>query len=136
MILTAHQPVYLPWLGLFHKIALADVFVSFNQVQYQPKDWNNRNQVKTSAGPKWLSVPVKRAGYLEKTISDIEIDNSLPWARKHWKTLHLNYHRAPHFDRYALVMEIDGADQLVFKHAIVTVSTPRAIANYLPPSHA
>lgn len=23
-ILTAHQPVYLPWLGLFHKIAVAD----------------------------------------------------------------------------------------------------------------
>ena len=39
-------------------------------------------------------------------------------------------------DRYALVMEIDGADQLVFKHAIVTVSTPRAIANYLSASHA
>ena len=44
--------------------------------------------------------------------------------------------RIKHFDRYALVMEIDGADQLVFKHAIVTVSTPRAIANYLSASHA
>lgn len=101
MILTAHQPVYLPWLGLFHKIALADEFVSFNQVQYQPKDWNNRNKVKTNAGAIWLSVPVKRSGYLDKTISDIEIDNSLPWARKHWRTLHLNYHRAPYFSRYA-----------------------------------
>ena len=47
MILTAHQPVYLPWLGLFHKIALADLFVSFDQVQYLPKDWNNRNKIKT-----------------------------------------------------------------------------------------
>ena len=34
------------------------------------------------------------------------------------------------------VMEIDGADQLVFKHAIVTVGTPRAIANYLSTPHA
>jgi hypothetical protein len=101
MILTAHQPVYLPWLGLFHKIALADLFVSFNQVQYQPKDWNNRNKVMTAAGPVWLTVPVRRSGYLDKTISDIEIDNSLPWARKHWRTLHINYHRAPHFARYA-----------------------------------
>jgi len=101
MILTAHQPVYLPWLGLFHKIALADEFVSFNQVQYQPKDWNNRNRVKTDTGALWLTVPVKRSGYLEKTISDIEIDNSLPWARKHWRTLHINYHKAPHFSRYA-----------------------------------
>lgn len=70
MILTAHQPVYLPWLGLFHKIAMADKFVSFNQVQYQPKDWNNRNQVKTPQGPVWLSVPVMRKGFLEKKICE------------------------------------------------------------------
>jgi WbqC-like protein family len=101
MILTAHQPVYLPWLGLFHKIALADEFVSFNQVQYQPKDWNNRNKVKTNSGAIWLSVPVKRSGYLNKSISEIEIDNSLPWARKHWRTLHMSYRRAPYFSRYA-----------------------------------
>ena len=50
MILTAHQPVYLPWLGLFHKIALADEFVFFDQVQYLPKDWMNRNKIKTQIG--------------------------------------------------------------------------------------
>lgn len=100
MILTAHQPVYLPWLGLFHKIALADLFVSFDQVQYLPKDWNNRNRVKTHNGPVWLSVPVKRSGYLGKTITDIEIDNSLPWARKHWKTLQINYGKTPYFADY------------------------------------
>ena len=46
MILTAHQPVYLPWLGLFDKIAKADVFVIFDTVQYLPKDWMNRNKIK------------------------------------------------------------------------------------------
>ena len=71
MIITAHQPVYLPWLGLFHKIALADMYLSFNQVQYQPKNWNNRNRIKTQQGLIWLSVPVLRRGYLDKTISDI-----------------------------------------------------------------
>lgn len=101
MILTAHQPVYLPWLGLFHKIALADMFVSFNQVQYQVKDWNNRNRVKTPQGAAWLSVPVRKKGFLEKKIADIEIDNSAPWRRKHWLTLQHNYKKAPHFHRYA-----------------------------------
>ena len=101
MILTAHQPVYLPWLGLFHKIALADLFISFDQVQYQPKDWNNRNRIKTPQGPIWLSVPVLRKGYLERTISDIEINNQEPWARKHWRSLKLAYGKAPHFNRYA-----------------------------------
>lgn len=102
MILTAHQPVYLPWLGLFHKIALADLFISFDQVQYQPKDWNNRNRIKTPQGTAiWLSVPVLRKGYLEKTISDIEINNSEPWARKHWRSLSMAYQKAPFYSRYA-----------------------------------
>lgn len=101
MILTAHQPVYIPWLGLFHKIALADMFISFNQVQYQPKDWNNRNQIKTNSGAIWLSVPVKRSGYLDKTISDIEIDNTQLWAKKHWKSISLAYSKAPYFKKYA-----------------------------------
>ncbi len=101
MILTAHQPVYLPWLGLFHKIALADLFVSFDQVQYQPKDWNNRNQIKTQQGVIWLTVPVLRKGYLERTISDIEINNALPWGRKHWRSLNVAYAKAPYFKRYS-----------------------------------
>lgn len=101
MILTAHQPVYLPWLGLFHKIALADLFISFDQVQYLPKDWNNRNRVKTAKGPIWLTAPVLRRGHLEKTISDIKINNTLPWVRKHWKTLLINYGKAPYFKKYA-----------------------------------
>jgi hypothetical protein len=100
-ILTAHQPVYLPWLGLFHKIALADTFVSFDLVQYLPKDWNNRNRIKTPAGPIWLTVPVLRKGYLEKPIRAIEINNAEPWQRKHWRSLEANYRRAPHWDAYA-----------------------------------
>lgn len=101
MILSAHQPVYLPWLGLFHKIALADLFIAFDQVQYQPKDWNNRNRIKTPQGAIWLSVPVLRKGYLERTISDIEINNAEPWARKHWRSLQLAYAKAPYYKRYA-----------------------------------
>jgi hypothetical protein len=101
MILTAHQPVYLPWLGLFHKIALADLFVSFNQVQYQVRDWNNRNRIKTQSGPLWLSVPVVHNNHLERKYAEIEIDNTQPWGRKHWKSLLVNYRKAPHFSRYA-----------------------------------
>lgn len=100
MILTAHQPVYLPWLGLFHKIALADMFISFNQVQYQPKDWNNRNRIKTQSKPIWLSVPVQKKGYLEKTISDIPINDTQAWARKHFNAIRLNYAKAKYFHLY------------------------------------
>jgi hypothetical protein len=104
-ILTAHQPVYLPWLGLFHKIALADTFVSFNRVQYLPKDWNNRNKIKTQAGSIWLTVPVLSKGYLDKPLNEIEINNNVPWRRKHWKSICQNYKKAPYFDDYASFFE-------------------------------
>jgi hypothetical protein len=101
MVLTAHQPVYLPWLGLFHKISLAEKFVSFDRVQYLPKDWNNRNRIKTRSGPVWLTVPVLKKGHRAKTIDEIEINNSLPWRRKHWRTLESSYRKAPFFKQYS-----------------------------------
>jgi hypothetical protein len=105
MILTAHQPVYLPWLGLFHKIAMADAFVSFNQVQYLPKDWNNRNKIKTHSGPSWLTVPVLKSGHRDKKLTEIEINSSINWQRKHWKTMAMSYKKAPFFDMYAEFFE-------------------------------
>ena len=105
MILTAQQPVYLPWIGLFHKIALADKFVFFNEVQYLPKDWMNRNKIKTAAGEIWLTVPVLRKGYRERKTSEIEINNSTNWQKKHLKSILLNYKKAPYFDNYASFFE-------------------------------
>ena len=40
--------------------------------------------------------------------------------------------RIKNFDRFAVVVEVDGADQLVFKHAIATIATDRSIGSYLP----
>jgi len=99
VILTAHQPVYLPWLGLFHKIALSDLFCYFDIVQYQRKDYNNRNKIKTSNGELWLSVPVESKNHLNKNVSKILIvqDN---WVKKHLKSIDLNYKKTPFFKDY------------------------------------
>ena len=39
--------------------------------------------------------------------------------------------RIKNFDKFAVVVEVGGQDQLIFKHAISTIETPRAVANYL-----
>ena len=44
--------------------------------------------------------------------------------------------RIKNFDRFAVIVEADGADQLVFKHAIATISTERSVANYFAAHHA
>ena len=44
--------------------------------------------------------------------------------------------RIKNFDRFAVVVEVNGADHLVFKHAIATIATERSVANYLSPHHS
>ena len=100
MILTAHQPVYLPWLGLFHKIAISELFVWFDDVQYQTKDWNNRNKIKTKNGPIWLSVPVLSKNHFDTKVGKIKINNDLQWAKKHLKSIQLAYSKSEYFNKY------------------------------------
>ena len=38
--------------------------------------------------------------------------------------------RVKNFDRFAVIVDRDGADHLIFKHAIATIRSPRAITNY------
>lgn len=38
--------------------------------------------------------------------------------------------RIKNFDRFAVVVEREGADHLVFKHAVATIRVPRAQSTY------
>jgi len=38
--------------------------------------------------------------------------------------------RVKNFDRFALIVDRDGADHLIFKHAIAAIRSPRSISNY------
>jgi len=38
--------------------------------------------------------------------------------------------RIKNFDKFALIVEHGGADQMIFKHAIATIRTTRAMNNY------
>ena len=97
LILSAHQPAYLPWLGYFDKIARADLFVYLDTVQFEKNSFINRNRIKTPQGVLWLTIPVKTKGHLSKTMRETETDTTQPWRDKHLKTLAMNYRRAPHF---------------------------------------
>jgi hypothetical protein len=97
MVLTAHQPAYLPWLGYFDKIIRSEIFVFLDTVQYEKNSFINRNQIMTKQGPIWLTVPVKIKGHIGSTILDTRIDNSQNWAEKHLKSIFLNYKKAPGF---------------------------------------
>ena len=105
MIVSAHQPAYLPWLGYFHKMALSDVFVVLDDVQFEKNSFINRNRVKTHNGPIYLTVPVLLKGHTDCTIRDIEINRNEDWRSKHWKTIYFNYKKAPFFSKYSEYFE-------------------------------
>jgi len=104
MIVAAHQPSYLPWLGYFDKLAKADLFVIMDHLQFEAQNFQNRNRIKLNTGPAWVTVPVERGSQTD-TILDKKIQNtSSPkehWQRRTWLTLENNYRRAPYFEMYA-----------------------------------
>jgi host factor-I protein len=38
--------------------------------------------------------------------------------------------RIKNFDRFAVIVERDGSDQMIFKHAIATITASRAVNSY------
>jgi host factor-I protein len=38
--------------------------------------------------------------------------------------------RIKNFDRFAVILDHGGTDQMIFKHAIAAIKTPRAVSNY------
>jgi hypothetical protein len=103
MKVSIHQPAYLPWLGYFHKIEASDIFVILDKTQFEKNSFNNRNKIKTLNGPIWLTVPVQTTGkFKENMLTDVKIADNSIWSKKHWKSIELNYKKAPYFDEYHL----------------------------------
>lgn len=96
MIIAIIQPCFVPWLGYFEQMAVADIFVYFDDVQYTKKDWRNNNQLKSQYGVKSIHVPVSNAS------TGILINQALISYNEKWEDNILNklnewYKRAPFF---------------------------------------
>jgi hypothetical protein len=108
MIVAAHQPHFLPWLGYLHKIAHADLFVVMDDLQFEAQNFQNRNRIKVNNGATWLTVPLERGSQKDR-ICDKRIANVTSakedWRRKSALTLRNHYGKAPHFSDYAPEVE-------------------------------
>ena len=91
------QPTYLPYLGYFHLIAAADVFVFLDDVQFARRSWQQRNRVFGAGGEVMLSVPVQKAER-DAAIADIEVADAEPWRAKHLASIRHAYAKRPFFE--------------------------------------
>ena len=105
-IVTIHQPNYLPWLGFFHKLLISDVFVVFDDVQFEKNSYNNRNKIKIAQGDCWLTIPIiTRGKSKEILIINAQIVNKQNWAKKHLKTIQANYSKSNYYRDYIYFFE-------------------------------
>ena len=97
MIISAHQPNFIPYLGLFYKIYKSEKFIFVDDVQFTNQNGvaQHRNYIKTSQGKLLIHVPVHR--HATSLIKDVTIDYSKDWIRKMERTLYLNYGKAPYY---------------------------------------
>lgn len=105
MVIGILQPGYLPWLGFFEQLYRSDVFVIYDDVQYDKNGWRNRNRVKTANGIQWLTVPVLLNFTEHPRICDVRIDNGSKWRKKHLETIRQSYARTPFFKEYFGIFE-------------------------------
>lgn len=98
MIMSAHQPAYLPWLGYIDKIKRSDLFIFLDTVQYEKNSFTNRNKIKTANGPVWLSVPVIKTNHFDKIMSEMMIDKNYNWRKKHLNAIFFAYKKSPNFE--------------------------------------
>lgn len=94
------QPSYIPWRGYFDLVHRADIFVFYDDVQYEKGSWRNRNRIKTAQGPVWLTVPVESGQVVSdhRPISQVRISGDRDWRRKHLETFRQAYRKAPFFE--------------------------------------
>lgn len=99
------QPGYLPWLGFFEQMYKSDIFVIYDDVQYDKEGWRNRNRIKTANGVQWLTVPVLMKFEDRPFIKEVKIDNKFPWRKKHITSIRQNYSKAPFYNKYIEIFE-------------------------------
>jgi hypothetical protein len=101
MIISGHQPNYLPWLGFFDKMQRSDLFIIEDNVQFERQGFANRNRIKTVDGIRWLSVPIEHTNK-PLLIKEVKIANEGEprWKSRHWLMLRHSYCKAPYWLDY------------------------------------
>jgi len=128
------QPSYIPWRGYFDEIRRADLFVFYDDVQYDKRGWRNRNQIKTPRGKQWLTIPVFSRGAQTEhiPIDQIRIVWENPWNSDHLKSLQYAYGKTPHFETYLPLLEqfYNRRDEFLPDFTIdFTIALARALGN-------
>lgn len=94
-----HQPNYLPWLGYFYKIYLADHFIFHDDIDLNLRSYTKRTLVRKERGEErsqWLIIPIQKSA--NKKIYNLKISDGNKAVEKHLRKLNYIYKEAKFFN--------------------------------------
>lgn len=98
--LVVLQPSFLPWLGHLDQYDWADVFVLYDDTQFDKNGWRNRNRILTPNGVAWVTVPVKTKGLNKPLNLEVPVNNQSNWQKKMLASIQQSYSKTPYFNQY------------------------------------
>jgi hypothetical protein len=91
MILASHQPDFYPYLGFFHKMKKADIFILSHDVPYAPRNMDNYNYIKSVRGKHRITLPIDaKEGEI---LSNVKLRNDEDLKRRLMENIRQNYRR-------------------------------------------
>jgi hypothetical protein len=100
MIVTMHQPNFLPWAGFFYKMSKADLFVYADDLGFSRGSYTQRVKIKSRTGPRWLTLPLVHTGSVSEPILQVRIGGWNDWRERVLGPLKGNYLHYPHYKPY------------------------------------
>lgn len=94
-VVAIHQPNFLPWLGYFHKMASASVFVLLDDVQLARRSWTTRVDIARGPSRRRLTAPVHHTGSQSLSIAEALVDTHARAWQKQWRGLSETYRNSP-----------------------------------------
>ncbi|OGS13604.1 MAG: hypothetical protein A2234_04680 [Elusimicrobia bacterium RIFOXYA2_FULL_58_8] len=119
-----HQLHYWPGLRFFAKMRASDVFIYLDDVQFEKREFQNRNRIRGARGWQYLTVPVISKGRFSQKINEVEVDNSAAWRATHLRAIKLNYAHAPFFKEHLPGLETlyNGDYRLLADLSLATIN--------------
>ena len=122
------QPFFFPWIGMFEQINFADVYVHYDDVQYSKGHFQDRVQIKTDKGFKWLTVG-KKSVKLGTNINKIQLDDRINWKKSHLDFLKQAFKGAP-FSKDAVSLVEKVYSKEYFNLADISIASIEAVLDY------
>ena len=104
MILTSHQPNFLPYMGVIYKAYRSDAIVLSDDVCYSKKGMHNWNVIRAKNGNQKITVPVN--AHHDTKLCDVMISEPRKTLPKIVRTLEETYAKTKHFEEGQEILDI------------------------------